>query len=294
MAKTLDAIIFDFGGRAKTKLDNAAISGAPEDQLRAPLEGLIYDLGEFLGLPRKHIAAVGETSLADLKTRPDYAVTLNAALVGFIEVKAPGKGADPRRFADRHDREQWDKLQTLPNLVYTDGNAFSLWRNGELDEKTLDLWLFELSECEADELGDMLSQIDVGILGGLLRRRVEMDEEFKALFIEEGLVDPSTPGIDYADERAKAIMDAIWEADADLFVRVLYELFGLDREDEVGEELGGSLDRAKEEQEERVKERDKAAGIDITEAEILEKVDLDQLDLEDKAGSKVDEGSEDA
>jgi len=89
-------------------------------------------------------------------------------------------------------------------------------------------------------------------------------------------------------------MDAIWEADADLFVRVLYELFGLDRGDELGEELWGALDRAREEQEERVRERDKAAGIDITEAEILEKVDLDQLDLEDKKGSKVDEESEDA
>ena len=171
---------------------------------------------------------------------------------------------------------------------------FVLWRNGTLDEKTLDLWLFELSECEIDELGDLLSQIDVGIIGGLLRGRVEMDEEFKALFIEEGLVDPSTPGIGYSDERAKAIMDAIWEADADLFVRVLYELFGLDREDELGEELWGSLDRAKEEQEERVRERDKAAGIDITEAEVLEKVDLDQLNLEDKEVSESDEESEDA
>ena len=139
MEKTLDTVISDFGAKAKAKLDNAAVSGAPEDQLRAPLEGLIYDLGEFLGLPRKQIAAVGETSLADLKTRPDYAVTLNAALVGFIEVKAPGKGADPRRFADRHDREQWDKLQTLPNLIYTDGNAFSLWRNGDLEGKVLTL-----------------------------------------------------------------------------------------------------------------------------------------------------------
>lgn len=170
---------------------------------------------------------------------------------------------------------------------------FVLWRNGKLDEKTIDLWLFELSECEIDELGEMLSQIDVGILGSLLRGRVEMDEEFKALFIEEGLVDPSTPGIDYSDERAKAIMDAIWEADADLFIRVLYELFGLDREDELGEELWGSLDRVKGEQEERVRERDKAAGIDIIETEILEKVDLDQLDLEDKEVSTVDEESED-
>ena len=139
MDKTLDTVISDFGSRAKAKLDNAAVSGGPEDQLRAPLEGLILDLAEFLGLPRKHVAAVGETSLADLKTRPDYAVTLNAALVGFIEVKAPGKGADPRRFTDKHDREQWEKLQTLPNLIYTDGNAFSLWRNGELEGKVLTL-----------------------------------------------------------------------------------------------------------------------------------------------------------
>ena len=185
-------------------------------------------------------------------------------------------------------------LPCLSSDQFEEMMDFVLWRNGTLDEKTLDLWLFELSECEIDELGDLLSQIDVGIIGGLLRGRVEMDEEFKALFIEEGLVDPSTPGIGYSDERARAIMDAIWEADADLFVRVLYELFGLDREDELGEELWGSLDRAKEEQEERVRERDKAAGIDITEAEILEKADLDQLDLEDKKGSKVDEESEDA
>ena len=170
---------------------------------------------------------------------------------------------------------------------------FVLWRSGKLDEKTLDLWLFELSECERDELGDLLSEIDVGIIGGLLRGRVEMNDEFKALFIEEGLVDPSTSGIEYSDERARAVMDAIWEADADLFVRVMYELFGLDREDELGEELWGSLERAKGEQEERVRERDKAAGIDITETEILEKVDLDQLNLEDKEKSEVDEESED-
>ena len=139
MGITLDAIISDFGSRAKAKLSNAAVSGAPEDQLRAPLEGLIYNIAELLGLPRKQIVAVGETSLADLKTRPDYAITLNAALVGFIEVKAPGKGADPRRFTDKHDREQWEKLKTLPNLIYTDGNAFSLWRNGDLEGKVLTL-----------------------------------------------------------------------------------------------------------------------------------------------------------
>ena len=70
-----------------------------------------------------------------MQTRPDYAVSVNNALVGFIEVKAPGKGCDPRKFADPHDKEQWGKLKSLPNLVYTDGNGFSLWRDGELAAK---------------------------------------------------------------------------------------------------------------------------------------------------------------
>ena len=40
---------------------------------------------------------------------PDFAVTVHKALVGFIEVKAPGKGADPRKFdKDSHDGQQWD------------------------------------------------------------------------------------------------------------------------------------------------------------------------------------------
>jgi hypothetical protein len=46
-------------------------------------------------------------------------------------VKAPGKGAEPRKYRG-HDKEQWEKLKSLLNLVFTDGNAFSLWRNGEL------------------------------------------------------------------------------------------------------------------------------------------------------------------
>ena len=68
------------------------------------------------------VELVGETTLAELKTRPDFAVTVGNALVGFIEIKAPGKGADPRHFSDPHDKEQWDKLKSLPNLIYTDGN----------------------------------------------------------------------------------------------------------------------------------------------------------------------------
>ncbi len=120
-----------YGALAKAKLANPSAAGEPEDQLRAPLEALFADLTELCGLPREVFTAVGETAISSLKTRPDYAITLRGALVGFVEVKAPGKGADPRTFKG-HDLEQWEKLQSLPNLLYTDGNAFSLWRDGEL------------------------------------------------------------------------------------------------------------------------------------------------------------------
>ena len=130
---TLHQAISKFGVEAKSKLSNPGASGAPEDQLRAPLEALVGSLAEVVGLAPGTVVAVGETSVADLKTRPDYAITRQGSLIGFIELKAPGKGADPRRFHNSHDKEQWTKLQTLPNLIYTDGNGFSLWRNGELE-----------------------------------------------------------------------------------------------------------------------------------------------------------------
>src|SRR3984893_5598538 len=126
-------VISAFGKATKSKLANRAVTGAPEDQLRAPLETLMRDLAELAGLPRDAISLVGESALSHLATRPDYAVTVSNALVGFIEVKAPGKGADPRRFTDEHDRDQWEKLKSLPNLIYTDGSAFSLWRDGKLE-----------------------------------------------------------------------------------------------------------------------------------------------------------------
>lgn len=130
-AKTLAGAVSAYGASAKAKLANIAISGAPEDQLRGPLETLIQDLAGIDGMPVNGVQLVGETTLSELKTRPDFAVTVGNALVGFIEVKAPGKGADPRKFNDLHDREQWEKLKSLPNLIYTDGNSFSLWRDGK-------------------------------------------------------------------------------------------------------------------------------------------------------------------
>ncbi len=139
MKRSFESAISAFGAAAKQKLANVGASGEPEDQLRAPFEGLLKEIAERVGIPAGKITAVGESVLRDLKTRPDYAVTVHGALVGFVELKAPGKGADPRRFRDPHDKAQWEKLRSLPNVLYTDGNAFSLWQSGELVDAVIPL-----------------------------------------------------------------------------------------------------------------------------------------------------------
>ena len=148
---TVASAISVFGAETKLKLSNLAARGEPEDQLRAPFETLLGDMAELANIPRGKVTAVGESSLSELKTRPDYAITVHGALVGFVELKAPGKGGDPRKFRDPHDKAQWEKLRSLPNVLYTDGNAFSLWQNGELVDGVVTL----LGDIESS--GDQLA-----------------------------------------------------------------------------------------------------------------------------------------
>src|SRR3546814_6408927 len=98
---TLDAVVSHFGASAKQKLSNPSAVGSPEDQLRAPFEQLLAGLAGMCSLAPGTVAAVGEPSLSDLKIRPDYSVTVHSALVGFVELRAPGKGADPRRSEEK-------------------------------------------------------------------------------------------------------------------------------------------------------------------------------------------------
>ena len=130
-AEQLAQAVSAFGAAATVALSNPAITGEPEEQLRTPLVVLFKALAPLSGLGGYDAELVGETRLSDLTVRPDFAVTRKGALIGFIEVKAPAKGADPTRFKTKHDKEQWEKLKALPNLIYTNGNAFSLWRDGE-------------------------------------------------------------------------------------------------------------------------------------------------------------------
>ncbi|WP_234336866.1 type ISP restriction/modification enzyme [Streptomyces xylophagus] len=71
-----------------------------------------------------------EYRLPDLGVRPDYAVRANNDITGYVELKKPGLSVDPETFS-RHNREQWEKLQDLPNLLYSNGTEWRLFRHGE-------------------------------------------------------------------------------------------------------------------------------------------------------------------
>ena len=107
----------------------AAGVGRPEDQIAAPAARLVRMAGQALGLD---VVTHAETPLSELSIRPDFAVDVADGAVGFIEVKQPGKGADPAAWSARsHDGRQWQKLRLLPNVLYTDGTEWALYRDGE-------------------------------------------------------------------------------------------------------------------------------------------------------------------
>ncbi|WP_304025308.1 type ISP restriction/modification enzyme [Rothia mucilaginosa] len=64
--------------------------------------------------------------------RPDYAITVDGVLTGYVELKAPGKNIDPTSFTKKsHEYRQWQRLRNLPNLLYTNGTEWRLYRYGE-------------------------------------------------------------------------------------------------------------------------------------------------------------------
>lgn len=62
---------------------------------------------------------------------PDFSVKDGLVLIGHVETKAPGTGADPAKFKGKHDKDQWQRFKKLPNIVYTDGMQWALYRSGK-------------------------------------------------------------------------------------------------------------------------------------------------------------------
>jgi len=101
---------------------SSRIAAQPEDQLKPGVQ-----------LVLKAAARQIETRTevrADVEGRPDIGLNSNRLLCGFVELKAPGKGARPQKFTGA-DKRQWEKFKALPNLIYTDGNEWALFRSGK-------------------------------------------------------------------------------------------------------------------------------------------------------------------
>jgi hypothetical protein len=117
----------DFAADVTAKMTQLT-RGEPEDQLRGPFENLITHAARALAW---NVICTGETPLPDRLGRPDYSVHLNKLLAGYVELKAPGVGATPNRFTG-HNRDQWNRFSAIPNVLYTDGNEWALYRSGEI------------------------------------------------------------------------------------------------------------------------------------------------------------------
>lgn len=99
--------------------------GQPEAQLVAPVQTLLTEVGQTLSIG---VTAVAETAVTNIG-RPDVGVHVGGALCGYAELKAPGEGADARRYTGRN-KKQFNRFSNLPNIIYTDGQEWALYRNG--------------------------------------------------------------------------------------------------------------------------------------------------------------------
>ena len=85
-----------------------------------------------------NIVCTGETLLSGGIGRPDYAVHINKLLAGYAELKAPGVGATASRFRG-HNRKQFKRFSAIPNILYTDGNEWAVYRDGQLLDRVVRL-----------------------------------------------------------------------------------------------------------------------------------------------------------
>jgi hypothetical protein len=119
-----DEIVSTFGASAKAKL---AGPGDREAAIRSPIERLVTAVATELGLTAVPYDEVRDT---DRAVRPDYAIAVDGVITGYIEVKKPGASVDPDSFSG-HNKRQWERQRDLPNLIYTNGTEWRLWRDGE-------------------------------------------------------------------------------------------------------------------------------------------------------------------
>ncbi|MBL0062194.1 MAG: hypothetical protein IPP40_12110 [bacterium] len=139
--QTVFEIMLEYAATLKENF-SARVSAQPEDQLKAPVIRLLTAIG---ATTRHEVIARTEAQVKNLGARPDLGVTVNGLLCGYVELKAPDKSIDPKDFSDA-DKKQWEKLKTLPNLIYTNGTEWRLYQNGKLDENALVQFKYDVTK----------------------------------------------------------------------------------------------------------------------------------------------------
>jgi hypothetical protein len=125
MPKGLDAALRVFADNVAAKF-KANAAGAAEAQLSGPIAAILQDFGT---LTNRKIVAKSESPTPGRPGIPDFGVVVDGALCGYVELKAPGFGADTSRYSGR-DKEQWERFKAQPNILYTDGSEWCLYQNG--------------------------------------------------------------------------------------------------------------------------------------------------------------------
>jgi hypothetical protein len=116
------ALVADFGSECRERL---RVSDT-EASISLPVAKLVEAFGTRWKLgPRLH----PEYPLPEARVRPDYAVETSGRITGFLELKAPGHDVTPDGFT-RRDREQWELMRRLPNVLYSNGHTWCLYRGG--------------------------------------------------------------------------------------------------------------------------------------------------------------------
>ncbi|MGO4419227.1 hypothetical protein AB4Z54_10850, partial [Streptomyces sp. MCAF7] len=128
-ANSVADLVAHFGQEVRAKIQGpAGVDSGKEESLTAPVEQLLRGMAE-----RQHMKLIvhGQTSIKRLGVRPDFSISAGGRTIGHVELKRPGKGADPQSWsAKSHDREQWEKIKALPNVLYSDGYDWAVYRFG--------------------------------------------------------------------------------------------------------------------------------------------------------------------
>lgn len=180
----------------------SATVAQPEDQLKAPVGALLVAAGAAAG---RSVLSRTETRVDGVAGRPDLGVDADRLPVGNVELKAPGYGAQPAAFPDKRSREQFERFSALPNLLYTDGREWALYRYGELRGPVVTLAQSPIAGGAAGITDDDTRSL-LDLLGTFLRWEPVVPSSARAL---AGLLAPLTRALRdevLADVRSGGVM----------------------------------------------------------------------------------------